>query len=243
MMPEGKQADVSRIAVTCAVVSGLMMLFFSVIMFAVMPITLQWMPHGFTTPILALEFLPDLTSARQLLAQDTATVQAFIDGVRWDMAFLACYGAFLFSCAWVLLEKGVLRYIAIGFAVLAPLADIAENLQLLTLLTTLQSKTSLLSDDPIDFLYLRLAVVIKFGAIAILQSRLMRPLWQRPRLGRLLVVLILVNTFATGACFLSVAYAVEVMMSAIALCWLLLWVMMVMALRGSRPLEKPEITV
>lgn len=230
---------VSRQLLSVALLAGLVMLAQVIGMLMMLPSTVAWLPAGFLTPIYALEFVTDFSTARHMLGRDPATAMAFIQGIQLDMAFLVVYGVFLVCSVCVLLKKGGLRYIALFFAVLAPLGDLAENMQLLTLLQSIAKTTGFHDASNVDFMFLRLAVVVKFSAIAIVMLRLLRPLWQRARVGQALCLLILVNVFATVASFFNVPYAVEVMVNTISLCWFLLWWVLLLQWRGhSRAAEE-----
>lgn len=231
----GISQQVSRqLSAMIALATGLLMLAISVAMLIIQPRALPSMPEGFLTPVLALEFVADFASAKHLLGQDQVLLQAFTSMTHWDMVFLLSYGAFLVSCVCVIFAKGVLRNIALAFAIIAPLADLLENLQLLQVLHALDPENGFHGESPIDFFYLRLAVVIKFGAIALVHVRLLRPLLEHSPLGKALAGLMMVNVFATGASFYNVPYAIEVTMNSIALCWLLQWVLIARDLRSGR---------
>ncbi len=227
-----EQYSTSRLALNIALLAGLMMLALVVAMLMVFPTQVAWMPEGFLTPLYALEFVADYSTARHMLGHEPAVALAFIQGIKLDMIFLVVYGIFLVSSVFVLLEKGVMRYIALFFAVLAPIGDLLENLQLLSLLKSIAEATGFHDVTDVNFMYLRLAVVVKFGAIAIVMLRLLRPLWLRARLGQALCLLIFINTLATGASFFHVPYAVEVMVNTISLCWFLLWIILLMQWRA-----------
>lgn len=227
-----EQHSSSRLALNTALFAGLIMLALVIAMLMVVPMHVAWMPAGFLTPLYALEFVADFSTARHMLGHEPAVAMAFNQGMQLDMGFLVIYGIFLVSSVCALLEKGVLRYIALFFALLAPVADLLENLQLLTLLKNIAEATGFHDATEVNFMYLRLAVVVKFGAIAIVMLRLLRPLWLRARLGQALCLLIFVNTLATGASFFHVPYAVEVMVNTISLCWLFLWIILLMQWRA-----------
>lgn len=229
---DSEQTSISRLALNGALLAGLMMLALVVAMLIVTPMQVAWMPEGFLTPLYALEFVTDYATARHMLGHEPAVAMAFIQGIQVDMVFLVVYGVFLVCSVFVLLEKGVLRYIALFFALLAPAGDFFENLQLLSLLKSIAEATGFHDVADVNFTYLRLAVVVKFGAIAIVMLRLLRPLWLRARMGQALSLLIFINTLATGASFFHVPYAVEVMVNTISLCWFLLWIILLMQWRA-----------
>lgn len=228
-----QQAITNKTAVQVAVWAGIALLIFNVGQMFVQPAALSWMPQGFLTPILALEFLSDFDNARQLLAQ-TDTAERFTHMVQWDMAVLVGYGVFLVACVCAIFEKGMMRNIALIFAVIAPVADFVENVQLLKLLGFFPADPHYSGEGPIDFYYLRLAVVIKFGCIALANVRLMRPLLQRGPLERVIAGLMMVDVFATGASFYGMPYAIEVTLYTIVVGWLLLWMLMFFNLRAMR---------
>lgn len=224
---------VDRKAALIAVVAGIALFITTLGILLVQPATPAWMPKGFLTPILALEFATDIAMVREMLGDDAATAHALMTVVKWDMAFLGAYAVFLVAVIVALIGKGVLRYIALFFAAVAPLADLAENLQLLKLLDFVVSGASMRAEAPIDFTYLRMAAVIKFGAIAIVHIRLMRVVIQQGRYGRVLAAFLLGSIFATGASFYTVPYALDIAMTLVSICWLMLWAMMLSHLRAA----------
>lgn len=226
-------AIVDRKAAFIAVVAGIALFITTLGILFVQPNAPTWMPNGFITPILALEFATDIAVVRQMLGDDAVTAEALMHVVKWDMAFLCAYAVFLIAVITALIEKGVLRYIALFFAAIAPLADIAENLQLLTLLEFVISGASFRAEAPIDFSYLRLAAVMKFGAIAIVHIRLMRVVIQQGHYGRVLAAFLLGSIVATGASFYTVPYALDIAMTLVSICWLMLWAMMLSRLRAA----------
>lgn len=226
------RAIVDRRAALIAVVAGVALFIATLGTLLVQPATPAWMPHGFLTPILALEFASDMATVQQML-DNGATALALKEVVKWDMAFIGAYAVFLMAVIVALIEKGVLRYIALFFAAVAPLADIAENLQLLRLLDFVVAGTSIRAEPPVDFTYLRLAAVMKFGAIAIVHIRLMRMVIQHGRYGRVLAAFLLGSIFATGASFYTAPYALDIAMILVSISWLMLWVMMLSRLRAT----------
>lgn len=219
-------------AVLVAAVAGLGVVVLSLIELIIMPASLAWMPEGFRTPVLALEFMVDVSTAKQMLGGEPLALQALISTLHWDMALLAAYGLFLAACAWALLDNGALKIVAMFFAVAAPLADYFENQQLLRILELVNKPLRVMVAADIDITYLRLMVVMKFGAIAIFHLRIIRALWGRNRTGRLLTSVILLNAFATGATFLNVSFAAEIMLNSILLCWLGLWIFMLLEIKS-----------
>ncbi len=193
------------------------------------PVTLPTLPAGYFTPILAIEFVASLAHAQALFAGDTALLARTQTGHWIDMGFLLAYGSFLalanLGC-WQWQRRRV-SLAGAGFAVLAALADCAENLQLLQLGNALQGTSA-----PPDFSLLRLCVDTKFAGIALSMLCLVPLLWPHGWAGKgfasvsallapvTLAALTLVGTPATNP-------LVEVMAGLIVPGWILLLVWLV----------------
>lgn len=225
-------SNAHRQTLSLALLAGLGILVSSVGILLVQPSTLAWLPHGYLTPVLALEFSTDIGMVRQMFGGEHQAIAAMMQVIRWDMAFLVCYAVFLVTVVCTLISQGILRYIALFFAVIAPVADVAENLQLLALLEHLQN-ASVKADAPIDFTDLRLATVVKFGAVAIVHIRLLRAVMPLGRYGRILSAFLLGSVFATGASFYTVPFALDAAVAFTAISWCLLWGMMLIRLRSN----------
>jgi hypothetical protein len=182
------------------------------------------LPEGFVTPILALEFAAGPEAARALI--DSPEVRdSFLRQVQMDYSFLLAYGIFLTSAAAALLPAGALRTRAIVLAVVAAIADATENHFLTTLLTE--------GVDQIQYQHLRLAVVAKFGALAMVGITLMPVLRARGQAGRLAAFSAMASAIFTAGSFLAAPYVAEAMLAAIGLHWLSLCWLVILQMQAS----------
>ena len=101
------------------------------------------MPHGFITPVMAFEFVKSEAELRLLFEPDGSA--AAMDRVnRWDFLFMSVYGLFLSAFALAVARRTGQRYyyVPAALALLIPLADAMENVQLLAI-------TIILSEDDV----------------------------------------------------------------------------------------------
>ena len=199
------------------------------------PASLDSLPTGFRTPILAIEFTMSLADARAIMGADQALVEQVQIGHWVDMVFLLAYSAFL------ALPNGVmwLRYrhwsslAGMIAACVAAVADAAENGKLL------QLGNALLGDaPPPDFALLRLFVGIKFLAISIAMLCLGRTLFRFDTLGKVFAVISLVLVPVTMLGLEGNPAMIEAMGLLTALGWL---VLLVWLLRARNGLPEPSI--
>lgn len=114
---------------------GLAVFVFSAVLLRVFPSDAGPMPPGFSTPIIAFEFVSTAQEAASLFqVSDPPAFAAAMDrGNQLDFIYLLLYGGFLFAFhrrAAQLYGPSMAARIAMALAVIAPLADIAENIQL-----------------------------------------------------------------------------------------------------------------
>ncbi|CBL44951.1 Hypothetical protein HDN1F_13680 [gamma proteobacterium HdN1] len=173
------------------------------------------------TPWFALEFLPSMAHAKQLQS-DLSIIQSFRNALASNVLFLIGYSLFLWSSTCLLMGKGILRAIALFFIVVAAIANVTENFFLLRLLNYFVEHPITAPRDPINFEHLRLAVVTKFGAIAIWHVRIMRPLLALGGRWKQIALLMLANIFITGGGFYGIPYGMDFAFYSALLCWLLL---------------------
>ena len=145
---------------------------------------------GFFTPIIAFEFASNVQDLN-LIFYDTnsqllqTAVTAITFGTRLDFLFMVLYGAFLFtfSLTCASLTSNRLFYLTAVLAVLAPLFDLLENLQLLAIMQQLGSGNFIAQLG-----YLRLFTWLKWGALTVI-FLLLIPFFQKAGVfGRFLVM-------------------------------------------------------
>lgn len=102
--------------------------------------------EGFVTPIIAFEFARSNDDVRLIFFDNagqllTESVDAVKFGTQLDFLFMAVYGLFLltFSLTSISLTGNRLFYIAAVLSILAPIFDLLENLQLLSILSQLEN--------------------------------------------------------------------------------------------------------
>ena len=202
------------------------------------PLSLPNLPVGFSSPILALEFAGSLTEVRTQFGDDSELIRRFHIGHYLDMAFLCAYGAFLSLAnigAWQ--QRG--RFISIIgaiAAVIASLADFAENILLMQLTSALLSVAA----AP-NFVLLKFFVSFKFLAIAFSMACLVPALWPQAhveirvgeKVGKIAgkvfgvaTVLAFITTLLTVVGYYG---ASTTMVMATAVAWLALWVYLLLS--------------
>lgn len=200
------------------------------------PPSLNTLPAGFFTPILALEFTTSLKEARDLFAGDQALIAQMQQGHWLDMLFLLAYGAFLILSNAVLWQYHRHWSALVGMvaAAVAALADMLENTRLL------QLGEALLKGEPApDFVLLRLYVGIKFLAISIAMLCLGRTLVRYDMLGKLFAVISLALVPVTMLALEGNPPLIEAMGLMTAAGWLLLLTWLLRVRNGLPSLSTP----
>ena len=157
---------------TQALQVGLTVLFISVILLVINPSSATGLKSGFATPIIALEFAETEAEAEALfpsgdvVARDMLASQ-FLLGNKIDYVFMVAYGAFLFFFSQYLARSSDNRlYLgASALAVLAPLADMVENLQIAKILKSVAGENEPLLQSTINLMHT--ATWIKWLALAL----------------------------------------------------------------------------
>lgn len=217
-----------------AIVCGGLVILIAIVMNLFYPLSLDTLPNGFVTPILALEFTMSLSDAKAIFNDDRTLMKQVQTGHWVDMVFLLAYGAFLALPNWVMWLRfrhwsGLAGMMA---ACVAPIADVLENNKLL------QLGNALLGDGPPpDFALLRLFVGIKFLAISIAMLCLGRNLFRFGITGKLFAVLSLALVPVTMLALEGNPAMIEIMGLLTAIGWLVLMVWLVMVRKGLPPLS------
>ncbi|HKP63549.1 MAG TPA: hypothetical protein VJV78_42735 [Polyangiales bacterium] len=125
---------------------GVIELGFVALLTTVSPHRIGPLPMGMRTPVLAFELARDEAEIERMFGPPSATRDDWLAQMRLatviDYAFLLAYGAFFACAARALLRDAERRrplHFAFGLACLAPLADMAENSFMLTILDTIDS--------------------------------------------------------------------------------------------------------
>ncbi len=165
---------------------GLGIIVLSLVLRSIFPSTVAWMPEGFSTPIIAYEFL--LSSEEVLKFFGPAGplrdswVESMVTGHKVDTVYLLVYGLFLVSWGWLALKKsGRNFYFAIILlAVMASVCDWFENKQLVQMATALETQDF---DKPLKLLLL--FTWLKWGSLALALGGLSAYLWAKGWLGKI----------------------------------------------------------
>ncbi len=202
-----------------AVIAGGFVILLGVIMTFFYVSSVEGIPQGFQSPILALEFISSQSAAETFFNGNTDLIGKFHIGHYLDMAFLLAYGLLLGFAnlgAWQLRDRS-LNLMGILAAISAGTADLLENLLLIQLTGTL-----LYQEPAPNFILLRFFVSIKFVAIAISMLCLVPLLWQQRALGKIYGIataLVVVSTALTLSGYYPASTA---MMLVTAIAWLAL---------------------
>lgn len=141
------------------VVSNILKMFF--------PSSVAWLPEGFSSPILAFEFLQTNREVLQFFGPASPERDAWVTGMnrghQVDYLYLVVYGLFLASWGLLGFRKtgNKLFYGIIVLAVVAALSDLMENLQLVNIASNLDAGTF---ETPLKRLFL--FTWLKWGSLA-----------------------------------------------------------------------------
>lgn len=116
----------------------------NVVMAQFFPQEVAKMPDGFSTPIIAYEFLQTPEEVVQFFGSDTTKREEWITGMdnghKVDYIYLLFYSAFLGLWGWIAAKRtgNNLFYMIPILAIIAGIADLFENLQLMELTQLLE---------------------------------------------------------------------------------------------------------
>ncbi|MCP5095230.1 MAG: hypothetical protein GY943_06740 [Chloroflexi bacterium] len=148
---------------------GLAVIVVSLILMGINPQEAPKMPEGFTTPVLAFEFVQTEQEVLDLFGDDTAVradlIRAFDLGSWVDFVYLLLYGGFLFTFALQVVQQtgNKLFWGTAVFAIIVMFADVMENVQLLGITSALETE-----EFARQLTLLPLFTWIKWGGLAIL---------------------------------------------------------------------------
>lgn len=221
--------DRSTQALRAAIIAGTITLVLGIVISLVYPLTLETLPEGFISPILAIEYLASMPDAERLFAGDLALIGRVQTGHYLDMLFLLAYGAFLAlanGALWLHTRHWSAK-VGVFAAMIAAVADACENLQLLALGQALLGE----GGTP-DFELLRLCMGGKFLAITVAMLCLGRNLFQQGVAGKLFcgISLILVPVAMLGLD--GNPLLIETMALLIMIGWIILMVWLIKSRNG-----------
>jgi len=172
---------------------GLGIIVISLVMLISGPSRTGQLPDGYFTPVVAFEFSTTPQAIMTIFADVDGNVSepminSMTNNTFLDFLFLIVYGGFLFSFALtcIRISGNRLYYFSAGLAVLAPLFDILENVQLLAIMKALTA------GDPANMTpalgLLGVFTWLKWGALALYFVMLGPFLSSRGRYGRLVAI-------------------------------------------------------
>ena len=205
---------------------GVIELGFVALLSTVSPHRIGPLPMGMRTPVLAFELARDEAEIERMFGPPSATRDDWLAQMRLatvlDYAFLLVYGAFFACAASVLLrdaERRRLLHFAFGLACLAPLADIAENSCMLTILDTIDASYAAALSG------LAYATWIKWFALAVCVACLCPTLFRQASLAaRAAAVFGALALPITLAALLMRGIFAEAMFTCNALCTIGIWI-------------------
>ncbi len=149
------------------------------------------LPRGFITPVVAFEFVTEIEHVNQIFAGPNSAAQADLvrtmtNSTHLDFLFLILYGAFLFafSITCVSLTGKKFYYFVTLLAVVAPLFDLLENLQMLSIIDQLDAGSFIT-----ELQRLQLFTWLKWSALAVSFVLLLPFFWSAGKFGQFLSII------------------------------------------------------
>ncbi|KAA3663848.1 MAG: hypothetical protein DWQ04_08785 [Chloroflexi bacterium] len=176
----------------------------SLVLMAINPSEAPKMPDGFSTPILAFEFVVSEQEVVDLFGSDPAVqaglVRAFDLGSWVDFAYMLLYAGFLFLFAVqvVKVDGRSLFYLGAALAVIIFLADLLENVQLLGITARLDE-----GEYGRQLTLLPIFTWIKWGSLAIYFLLLTPYFFTQNLFARIIGILSIVTFTLGGIAFLN----------------------------------------
>ncbi len=187
-MPDSKTANNRKLKILIAIL-GLGIIVVSLILRSIFPTEVPWMPEGFTSPIIAFEFLQTPAEVHKFFGsagpEQDALVQSMITGHKVDTIYLVVYGLFLATWSWMAAKvtRNNFFYLLIFFAIVASVADAYENKQLVFISQNLEG--GYLEGHLFD---LSLFTWLKWGCISITLAGLSFITWKHGWIGKVFAV-------------------------------------------------------
>jgi hypothetical protein len=177
---------------------GLGVILVSLILMAINPKEVPKMPDGFTTPILAFEFVQSKQEVWDLFGKDTAVradlTRAFDLGSWVDFVYILLYGGFLFTFAVTCVRQtgNKLYWGTAVFAMIIMFGDVMENVQLLDITAAVETGTF-----QQQLTLLPIFTWIKWGGLSI-SFLLLTPYFFTQNLFARLIGIVAIITFGLG---------------------------------------------
>ena len=153
---------------------GIALIVIGVIITVIGPGRSAELADGFFTPVIAFEFAAEAEDVIRVFGEANSPereeiVRTMSNSTRLDFLFLILYGAFLFtfSITCASMTGNRVYYLPALLSILAPIFDIFENLQLLSIMGQIGS-----GEFVSELTYLRFYTWMKWGALALIFSLL-----------------------------------------------------------------------
>jgi len=151
-------------------VIGIALIVIGVIITVIGPGRSDELADGFFSPVIAFEFATEAEDVIQVFGEANSPtreeiVHTITNSTRLDFLFLILYGSFLFtfSITCASLTGNRVYYLPALLSVVAPIFDVLENLQLLSIMGQLGG-----GDFVSELSYLRFYTWVKWGALALI---------------------------------------------------------------------------
>jgi hypothetical protein len=159
---------------------------------------------GFLTPVIAFEFATETEQLTAIFGPPASAVRQTMlhkmtNSTLLDFIFLILYGAFLltFALTGAALTRKRILYLAAVLALLAPLFDVLENLQLLAIMAQITTH-----QNQIDLLPLHIFTWLKWGSLAVTFALLVPLLRTTCRFGHIIALIALINLILCFAAYI-----------------------------------------
>lgn len=168
------------------------------------PSEVAWLPDGFTSPVVALEFAETPEEVRKIFGSDTEDRTKWLKDMRRghlaDSFYLMCYSLFLGLWGWIAARRSgkLWFYIIPLLALIAGASDAAENLQMVSLTHLLDQ-----GNMSLELRYLYVFTWLKWGSLALGLSALSLYLFPQHVLGKVYCLASVVTLILTLLAFVE----------------------------------------
>lgn len=221
---------------------GIAVVLTSLLLMFVFPAKVGPMPAGFSTPVIAFEFVQTPEEVEALFSgpDGPATIEAMDVGNRIDFVYMVLYSVFLFWFSFTAYRQSGIRilYIAMFLSAVVIVGDILENIQLLSITAKLRGEGYQGTDIQPELALLRIFTWQKWAGLA-LSFLCLIPYWITLRRFAVVLTLASILTAACGmAAFLHRSVMNEIFAMAVALMFLLMIVFCFLPLKVTIKITK-----
>lgn len=153
-----------------SVIIGIPLIVIGMLVMVIGPSRSNELPGGFKSPVIAFEFATETEQVKYIFPEEDSSARNDImrkmtNSTHLDFLFLILYGAFLFtfSITCVSLTGNRFYYLPALLSIIAPLFDVLENLQMLSIMERLGTD-SIVS----ELRYLHIFTWVKWGTLAVI---------------------------------------------------------------------------